>query len=168
VLSRVAPDAKVLEIGPGMGRSLVFFAKKFGWTDPQLFAFEGDGKTTKYTSLGPRFEDSFCGNIAMLREILAFNGLREVTVFDAAQISLDSIPGKFNLIYSFFCIGFHWAIEHFLDDILRLLADGGVAIFTTTTAFVPPPALKKLRYEIIDWQGVYPKDTRHKFIVLWS
>jgi hypothetical protein len=54
-LSDINTDTlKILEIGPGLGRLLVFFAKKLGWRGNQLYAYEGNGQTTKYTLLGPR------------------------------------------------------------------------------------------------------------------
>ena len=117
-LSRIPSDTNILEIGPGMGRSLVFFAKKLGWRGNQLHAYEGNGQMTKYTFLGPRFEDSFCGNITELRRVLDFNGIRDVTIFDAGTTSLQKLPGSYFLIYSFYSIGFHWSLEHFLDDLL--------------------------------------------------
>jgi len=58
VLAALPRPAKILEIGPGMGRSAVFFAKKLGWRESQFHLYEGDGATTKYTVQGPRFEDS--------------------------------------------------------------------------------------------------------------
>jgi len=120
-LARVPADAKILEIGPGLGRSLVFFAKKLGWRGNQLNAYEGNGRTTKYTVLGPRFEDSFCGNIEELRRVLDFNGINDVKIFDAAKTRLSDLPGPYYLIYSFYGIGFHWSLEYFLDDLLPLL-----------------------------------------------
>ena len=99
VLESVPQDGKILEVGPGLGRSMVFFAKKLGWSD--LSAFEGNGSKTKYTYLGPRFEDSFCGNIEKLRHSLDFNGLKNVTIFDASKMKLGEIPGKYDLLYSF-------------------------------------------------------------------
>jgi hypothetical protein len=109
----------------------VFFAKKLGWRGSQLHAYEGNGQKTKYTFIGPRFEDSFCGNIAKLRHGLEFNSVRDVTIFDASRVSLPNLPGGYDLIYSFYSIGFHWSLEHFLADLLPLLDDGGTAIFTT-------------------------------------
>jgi hypothetical protein len=166
-LSRIPTDAKVLEIGPGMGRSLVFFAKKFGWRGNQLYAYEGNGHTTKYTKLGPRFEDSFCGNIAMLRHVLDFNGVHGVTIFDAAKTSLRNLPERpYGLIYSFYSIGFHWSLEHFLDDLLPLLDDGGTAMFTTTVDFEPFDSLRTLSYRLVDWKPVWPRGITLRFIVL--
>jgi SAM-dependent methyltransferase len=166
ILSCIPADAKVLEIGPGMGRSLVFFAKKLGWHGNQLYAYEGNGRTTKYTLLGPRFSDSFCGNISMLRYILEFNGIHNVTIFDAARTNLADLPDCYDLIYSFYSIGFHWSLEHFLDDLLLLLNDGGTAIFTTSADFEPFDSLRKLSYRLIDWKPAWPKDAALKFIVL--
>lgn len=165
-LSRIPADARILEIGPGMGRSLVFFAKKLGWRGNQLYAFEGNGDTTKYTLLGPRFEDSFCGNIAMLRHVLDFNGVRDVTIFDAARMSLSNLPGRYGLIYSFYSIGYHWSLEHFLDDLLPLLDPGATAIFTTSADFKPFDGLRKLSYRLVDWKPAWPRDATLKFIVL--
>ena len=76
---------KILEIGPGLGRSVVFFSKKFEWESSDIHLYEGDGNTTKYTTLGPRFEDSFCGSIALLRSVLEYNGIHNVTIFDAKE-----------------------------------------------------------------------------------
>jgi len=166
-LSRIPTDAKILEIGPGMGRSLVFFAKKLGWHGNQLHAYEGNGDTTKYTLLGPRFEDSFCGNIAELQHILDFNGLHDVTIFDAKKINLASLPGRpYDLIYSFYSIGFHWSLEHFLNDLMLLLGEAGIAIFTTTANFEPFDSLRQLSYRLVDWKPAWPKDAILKFIVL--
>jgi hypothetical protein len=166
-LSRIPTDAKILEIGPGMGRSLVFFTKKLGWRGNQLYAYEGNGHTTKYSMLGPRFEDSFCGNIAMLRHVLDFNGVGGVTIFDAANTNLPGLPGRpYGLVYSFYSIGFHWSLEYFLDDLLPLLDDRGTAIFTTSGDFEPFDNLKKLPYRLVDWKPAWPKDATLKFIVL--
>lgn len=140
---------KVLEIGPGLGRSLVFFTKKLGWHDAEIHAFEGDGTTTKYTKLGPRFEDSFCGNISMLQETLEYNDVRNVTVHNAKVMPLRLLPGHFDLVYSFYSIGFHWSVEHFLGDILPLLGDDGMAIFTVPPSFVAPSQLAGLHYEVV-------------------
>jgi hypothetical protein len=52
-----------------------------------------------------RFEDAFCGNIAALRHVPDFNGVHDVTIFDAAKTDLRHLPGKYGLIYSFYSAG---------------------------------------------------------------
>jgi hypothetical protein len=164
-LSRIPDNAKILEIGPGMGRSLVFFSKKLGWQGTQLHAYEGEGKATKYTYLGPRFEDSFCGNIKVLRHILDFNGIHDVKIIDATETSLSDLPGAYDLIYSFYSIGFHWSLEHFLDDLLPLMDENGLAIFSTTANFEPFDRLRRFSFRLVDWKPAWPKDANLKFIV---
>ena len=88
---------RVLEIGPGLGRSLVFFSKKFGWQHCDLHAYEANGTTTKYTMTGPRFEDSFCGTISELRRVLDYNGIINVTIHDAKFVAMRDLPGPFDL-----------------------------------------------------------------------
>jgi hypothetical protein len=166
-LFRVLPTPKkVLEIGPGMGRSLVFFSKKLGWAGSDIHAYEGDGTATKYTFLGPRFEDSFCGNIQALQTVLDFNGVRNVRVFNAREVRLADLPGPYDLLYSFYSVGFHWSLEHFLDDLLPLLHDRSVAIFTVPLDFQPFPRLAEVPHRTIGWKAAWPRDARLKLLVL--
>lgn len=157
---------KVLEIGPGLGRSLVFFSKKIGWENSEIHAYEGEGNSTKYRMLGPRFEDSFCGNINMLRHVLEFNAIKNVTIFNARDIQLAQLPGPYDFLYSYFGIGFHWALEHFLDDILHLMDDTSVAVFTVPNKFRPSPKLETLSYRIITWKTVWPKDRYLELLII--
>ncbi|HKK16860.1 MAG TPA: hypothetical protein VJ981_09130, partial [Gammaproteobacteria bacterium] len=132
---------RVLEIGPGMGRSLVFFTRKLGWENCELHAYEGTGTATKYRLMGPRFEDSFCGNLELLQQVLEYNGLKNVRIIDAYKHRLADLPGPYDFLYSFYSIGFHWSLEHFLDDILGLMNEESVAVFTIPPQFNPFPAL---------------------------
>jgi hypothetical protein len=166
ILVAVPPNARVLELGPGMGRSLVFFSRKLRWRGWQLHAYEGNGNSRNYTMLGPRVEDSFCGNIPMLKRVLDFNGLSGVTIHDAATMSLSELPGPFDLIYSFYSIGFHWSLDHFLDDLLPLMSEKGTAIFTTTSDFVSGERLRDLPHRIINWRPAYPRNANLKCIVI--
>ncbi|HEV8716384.1 MAG TPA: hypothetical protein VGX03_26630 [Candidatus Binatia bacterium] len=166
-LFRVMPlPARILEIGPGLGRSLVFFSKKLGWEGCEIHTYEGEGSTTKYTLLGPRFADSFCGNMRMLKYVLAYNGIRNVTVFNARDTRLPELPRPYDFLYSFYGIGFHWSLEYFLEDILSLLHDEAIAVFTVPKRFTPFPRLEDLSYRIIDWKTVWPKDGYLKLLVL--
>jgi len=166
-LFRTIPKpTKILEIGPGMGRSLVFFSKKLGWDNSDIHAYEGEGSATKYTVLGPRFEDSFCGNIGALRYVLEHNRIHNVTVFNARDVRLKELPGPYDLLYSFYGLGFHWSLEHFLDDLRPLLHDRSVAIFTVPGRFQPFPGLETCSYRIIDWKPAWPKNLTLKLLIL--
>jgi hypothetical protein len=148
--SALPKSMRVLEIGPGLGRSLVFFSKKFGWQDCDLHAYEADGKTTKYTLNGPRFEDSFCGTISELRRVLNYNGITNVTIHDAKSVAMKDLPGPFDLLYGFYTIGFHWSLEHFFDEVLALIRKTGIAVFTVQEDFQPFRRLHKIPYRLIE------------------
>jgi hypothetical protein len=165
-LLAVPPNARVLDIGPGMGRSLVFFSRKLRWRGSQLHAYEGNGGGTKYTMPEPRFEDSFRGNISMLQRVLDFNGLGDVTIHDAATMPLAELPGPYDLIFSFDSIGFRWSLDHFLDDLLPLMTDNGTPIFTTPFDFEPMERLHDLPHRIINCAPGHPRNANLKFIVI--
>jgi hypothetical protein len=166
VFRAIPRPKKVLEIGPGMGRSLVFLRKKLGWQESELHAYEGNGSSTKYTILGPRFEDSFCGNIKMLEHVLEFNGVNNFKVFNAKDVKLSDLQGPYDLLYSFYCIGFHWSLEHFLDDLQPLLHERSVAIFTVAPDFKPFPRLETLQYRLVNYKTAYPKEDWLRMLVL--
>ena len=149
-----------------MGRSLVFFSKRLGWEGSEIHAYEGEGSTTKYTFLGLRFEDSYCGNLSALRYVLEFNDIRNVTVFNAGDVRLVDLPGPYDLLYSFYSIGFHWSLEHFLDDILSLLHDRSIAVFTIPTEFRPFPKLGDLSHRVLDCKAAWPRDRWLKLLIL--
>lgn len=157
---------KVLEIGPGLGRSVIFFAKKLGWESSEIHLYEGTGATTYYTTLGPRFDYSFCGDLAVLSHILRYNGVGNVTIFDAKNIKMADLAGPYNFIYSFFSIGFHWALENFIDDILGLMDQQSVAVFTVPAGFTPFARLNELSHRVIDWKAVWPAERWLKLLII--
>jgi hypothetical protein len=152
ILKQIPKPAKVLEIGPGFGRSVVFFSRKLDWPDTEFHLFEANGERTRYTMLGPRFEDSFCGNLALLEEVLKYNAVTNFTIFDAKKLDfkITRLPSPYDVIYSFYAIGFHWSLEHFLDDVLSLMHDRSVALFTVGYKFLEFEKLRRLHYRLID------------------
>lgn len=166
LLSAMDKPRKILEIGPGMGRSLIFFSKKQDWSDAEIHAYEGEGTTTKYTLMGPRFEDSFCGNIAMLKHVLNHNGINNVSVFNVKQTKMPDLPGPYDLLYSFYSVGYHWAIEHFWADLMPLFGDKTIGLFTVPPEFEPFDQLDTVHYRILDWVPAWPVDAKLKFLVI--
>jgi hypothetical protein len=154
-LNRLSPK-RILEIGPGLGRSLIYFSKALGWHCSLIHAFEGNGDSIRYPILGPRSSDSYCGNITGLKRVLEFNHVKNVTIFDAASYALRALPGPYDLIYSFYSIGFHWAIEYFIEDLLPLIHFETVLVFTTPLNFVSPHQLSDFHHKIIRWRTVTP------------
>lgn len=165
-LTALPRPKRILEIGPGLGRSVVFFSKKLGWDSSEIDLYEGEGGRTHYPTLGPRLESSFCGNIALLRQVLEYNGIRNARILDAKEWDLARLPGPYDLLYSFFGVGFHWSLEHFLDDLLTLMHDKSVAVFTVPRQFAGFPQLEALCHQVLDWKAVWPKDTWHKLLIL--
>lgn len=166
---------KILEIGPGLGRSAVFFTKQCGWQESQLHLYDATGSSTKYKqkyyeAKKDQLRESFCGNLPLLRSILDYNQITNYTVFDAEETTLAQLPGPYDLIYSFYSIGYHWSLESFLDDLLPLMHDcsrdrvgaalrpapaerssASVAIFTVKRDFRAFPRLKDFSCRVVEW-----------------
>ncbi|HYA96012.1 MAG TPA: hypothetical protein VEC95_07035, partial [Terriglobales bacterium] len=74
-----------------------------------------------------------------------------------AETKLATLPGPYDLLYSFYSIGFHWSLELFLDDLLPLMHRKTVAIFTVKKDFLGFPRLKDFQCRVVDWKTVQRK-----------
>ncbi len=127
LFAEVEKPKRVLEIGPGFGRSVVFFSKKGLFAGSEISLYDANGTSTrykqKYYEHPPQWPDtsSFCGNLPLLQTMLDYNGVKQYEIFDAQQLPLAALPGPYDLIYGFYSIGFHWSLEYYLDDLEALL-----------------------------------------------
>ena len=162
------PPSNVLDIGPGMGRSAIFFKKLEGWEAVPFHLYEGAGSSTKYTKAGPRFDDSFCGTPKVLETLLRYNEIEGFELFDAGEMdaSLAGLPGPYDFIYSFFAIGFHWSITHFLQEILGLMHDRSIGAFTLHDRFVDFAGLSDVPHRVVEFRRSWPRERWSRMLVL--
>ncbi len=156
LFAQVPKPQRVLEVGPGFGRSAAYFGKKGVWDDrAKIHLYDTDGTETrynfKYYSRPPQWPDvsSFCGSLSLLKSFLDFNHVSNVEFFDAAKMPLRQLPGSYDLIYSFFSLGFHWSLSFYLDDIEPLLGDRSIFICTLHKNFEPFPELRNFSTRIL-------------------
>jgi hypothetical protein len=160
LFSKMKKPKKILEIGAGLGRSAVVFSKKQVWeADASIHLYDTNGSSTKYKQKHydrpPKWPDvsSFCGNLELLDRILKYNELANYKIFDAAQIELKTLPGPYDLIYGFYSIGFHWSLEHYLDDIDPLMGPETVLICTLNKHFEPFKRLENYSARVLEAAG---------------
>jgi len=156
LFAQMPKPRRVLEIGPGYGRSVVYFAKKSVWDErAEIHLYDATGSDTKYKqkhyAAPPQWPDvsSFCGNLRLLREFLDYNHITNYQILDAAEVPLGQLPGPYDLIYGFFSIGFHWSLEFYLDDVVPLLGETGMLICTLNKHFRPFAALRQFSVRVL-------------------
>lgn len=166
-LQSVAVPNRVLELGPGIGRSIIYFKNALGWKDSYFVLYDATNSKTNYSVLGKRADDTFCGNIQILKRILEYNKITRYQICDAREYSfnLSKLNGPYDLIYSFYAIGFHWSLEYFFDDILSLMKKGGLGFFTVPDTFVGFPNLNRMKHEIRTENVYYPSKTMSILII---
>ncbi len=160
LFEQVATPKRVLEIGPGFGRSVVFFQKKGLFPASEISLYDADGTSTKYKQKfydhPPQWPDvsSFCGNLPLLRAMLDYNGVEHYKVFDAQKLPLSQLPGPYDLIYGFYSIGFHWSLEYYLDDLEPLLGEHSLLVCTLNKNFRTFPRLEKFSTRVLSCREV--------------
>ena len=159
---------RVLDIGPGMGRSVIFFKRHMGWQEVPYHLYESSGESTNYTKAGPRFDDSFCGSLDHLKNLLAFNEVENIEIFDASSLEarLDRLPGPYDFIYSFFAVGFHWSLEHFLPEILELMHEDSIGAFTLHPRFDRFDQIQGAPYRVVRFRRSWPRGRWSDLLVL--
>ncbi|MDH3402466.1 MAG: hypothetical protein OES32_11850 [Acidobacteriota bacterium] len=168
VLDDLEEPERILEIGPGMGRSVVFLSKRLGWTKARFDLYESDGVARKYPIGAPRSESSFCGDLKQLRRVLDYNGVGNYRLFDAAALDfrLDRLPGPYDLVYSFYGVGFHWSLADFWTEVRGLMAPGGLAAFTIHHSFEEFAELARVPHCYVPFRRILAKDRPLNLLVV--
>ena len=172
LFDQIDKPRRVLEIGPGFGRSVVFLQKKGLFADCEISLYDADGTSTrykqKYYDQPPRWPDtsSFCGNLSLLETMLTYNQVQQFRVFDAQQMPLAALPGPFDLIYGFYSIGFHWSLEYYLDDLQPLLHQKTIFICTLNKNFHTFPRLKEFSTRVVKCREVKKNATPLRLLIL--
>lgn len=173
LFERVDKPKRVLEIGPGFGRSVVFFTKKGLWPGSEISLYDANGTSTKYKQKfyehPPKWPDtsSFCGNLPLLRTMLEYNGVEQYEIFDAEQLPLAALPGPYDLIYGFYSIGFHWSLEYYLDDLELLFHERTLLVCTLNKNFRSFPRLEQFSTRVLECREV-KKNTNPLRLLLLS
>lgn len=173
LFAKLPKPRRVLEIGPGYGRSVVYFGKKGVWeAGSEIHLYDADGTQTKYKQKHydrpPQWPDvsSFCGSLSTLRQFLDYNGVANYRIFNASEVPLRKLPGPYDLIYGFFSIGFHWSLEYYLDDLGPLLNETSLLICTLNKHFRPFAALKNYSVRILDCRDIKKNAVALRLLVL--
>ncbi len=172
MLTKVDPPKRVLEIGPGFGRSVVFFRKKGMWPGSEISLYDANGASTKYKQKyydhPPKWPDtsSFCGNLSLLQTMLDYNQVGPYHIFDAAQLPLAGLPGPYDLIYGFYSIGFHWSLEYYLDDLEPLMHQHTLLVCTLNKSFRPFPRLASFSTRVLACREVKKNAAPLRLLVL--
>jgi hypothetical protein len=168
LLESLGRPRRVLELGPGLGRSVVFFKKKLGWEEVPFDLFEGEGPRRRYPLAASRSLDSFCGDFAALQRVLDHNGITHAEILDARATGgrLAGLPGPYDLIYSFYGVGFHWRLEDFWEELRPLLGPRGVGVFTVHRAFAGFPALAAVAHGRLPIPRILAKDRPLELLIV--
>ena len=82
------------------------------------------------------------------------------------KFQLSALPGPYDLIYGFFSIGFHWSLEHYLDDLEPLLHERTVLVCTLNKNFRPFPRLKNYATRVLTCREVKKNATPLRLLVV--
>lgn len=172
LLAQAEAPRRVLEIGPGFGRSVVYFRKKGLLPASEISLYDANGTSTrykqKYYDHPPQWPDvsSFCGNLSLLATMLTYNGVSGCQILDAEKMPLAGLPGPYDLIYGFYSIGFHWSLAYYLDDLEPLMHERTLLVCTLNKNFRPFARLKDFHTRVLACREVKKNAPPLRLLVL--
>ena len=116
----------VMDIGAGVGRASVWLMRKYGWRHTNFIFLDGDTGKKQVEGIRKKKGEYYNG----WQEAHMFcweNGLNKMT--NVLPKQLEGIGYKFDLIYSFLAIGFHWKIDMYLNNLYPLCNKDTLLIF---------------------------------------
>ena len=120
-LSRVKPKS-ILEIGGGIGRGSVYLSKRFGWSETDFYLLDGDSGDEQVAPIDGQETNAFYNSHDATRRFCGANGIStsRLHLLNAESPTWEEeVAGvRFDLVYSFMAIGFHWSIHIYLERLL--------------------------------------------------
>ena len=126
-LSDLKPT-NILDIGSGIGRASVFFFKYFNWDTSTFYLFDGNRGESQICGLQSDISDGYYNSLDCTKKFCLANGMNNFNIINAENVP-NKLP-KFDLIYSFLSIGFHFNLSLYLNEWLyHLLSPNALLIF---------------------------------------
>ena len=121
----------ILEIGGGIGRASVYFRNRFNWDNTKFYMLDGNSGEKQIAPIDGDGTNDFYNNFDATIKFCLDNNITNIELMDASNLNWkDQIKDvKFNLIYSFLSIGFHWNIDMYLDHLYEYCNDNTVLLF---------------------------------------
>ena len=124
----------VLELGCGLGRVSAAFHKTFPlWAETNFYLLDGDSGTEQIAGISYDSDKSFYNSLKLTEEFCLINGIprNQIVLINAEHAEPFSLIEnvKFDFVYSFFAIGFHWPIDLYLERLLPHLNSGSILCF---------------------------------------
>jgi len=124
----------VIELGCGLGRSTVGFYKAFpSWKNTQFYLLDGNSGKKQICQTHYKSSDSFYNDLKLTKEFCLANGIlsERIHILNAEKPNPFLFIGdvKFDFVYSFLSIGFHWPISLYLKKLLQYLHSGSILCF---------------------------------------
>ena len=124
----------VLELGCGLGRSSVGFHRTFSsWRRTHFYLLDGDSGKKQICSVNYESYKSFYNKLELTEEFCLSNGIpmEQIHILNAEKLEIfSSIKDiKFDFVYSFLSIGFHWPVGLYLKKLLSHLHSSSILCF---------------------------------------
>jgi len=124
----------VLELGCGLGRSSVGFYKAFSsWKKTNYFLLDGDSGNKQIDNINYGSNKDFYNKLDLTKKFCLANEIpiEQINILNAENPEVfSSITNiKFDFVYSFLAIGYHWFINLYLEKLLPFLHSGSILCF---------------------------------------
>jgi len=116
----------VVDIGSGIGRADVWLMKKFKWKKSTFILVDGDSGDRQYSEIRKN-KGEYYNNWEITKKFCNENGMKYIVLCDPEKVK--GLRLKFDLVYSFLSMGYHWPLDFYLNDIADMCKKGCLLAF---------------------------------------
>lgn len=134
-------EERILDLGGGIGRASVYLSKRFKesslYLGKRFHILDGDTeKKTQISGVKKNLANDFYSSKKAAIEFWGVNGCIDHHYWDASDLDSvfeiwDKNGMRFDLVYSFRAIGFHWPIAEYLAKLRPYVVSSSKLIFET-------------------------------------
>ena len=128
LLKQINPK-NVLDIGCGIGRASIFLFKYYNWNNTIFYLLDGNYGNNQIYGINYNKEYGYYNSLKHTKLFCTANGLKKYKIINADNIDKSKLP-KFDLVYSFLAIGYHFEMSLYLNSWLpSYLSNDAILIF---------------------------------------
>ena len=116
----------ILDLGCGLGRMSIYLGKQFEHEAKYILA--DANIVSENLNYGWKPGEEYYNDLTLTAEFCRINGLKNFKTFDILAGNLTDLQDV-DLVMSFLSVGFHYPIEEYMDDLLKISTENCTMVF---------------------------------------
>lgn len=152
----------VLELGCGLGRMSIYLNSKLK-NNPHFILADVTAQSDK-VRYGWNPGESYYNDLDLTAKFCKMNGLPSFSTFDLNSRKITELE-NIDLVMSFLSVGFHYPIEGYLEDLIKITSKDAVMIFGVRSGIYSSKDFED-KFSQVDFINNQIEETKEQILIL--